>query len=205
MARHASPETLLRHYLPSTSIAYCLDLWKRYPFELKIRKARLTKAGDFCSRPGRKPVITLNNDLTPFLFLVTYIHEFSHHAVTMVYGNRPLPHGKEWKSAFRTFMMPVLEMGIFPADLQLGLEKHLTDPPASTFSDPVLTRLFMKYDPTKADILLVSQLKDGSVFSLRGKAMKRGNLRRTRYSCTEISTGKIWLVPADMQVDPPAA
>ena len=202
MASKTSLQDLLIRHIPAPAVPYCLDLWNRYPFELKIRKSRLTKAGDFCLRPGHNPVITLNNDLPPFLFLVTYIHEFSHHAVAIVYGNRPEPHGREWKAAFQTFMKPVLEMGIFPVDLQLGLERHLIDPPASTFSDPVLSRLFIKYDPDKSGNRLVGHLKEGEIFRLRGKTLKRGELKRTRYTCTEAATGRTWLVPADLPIDP---
>ena len=111
---HPSPAQIFQQYLPQASIPYCYDLWKRYPFELKLKNPRQTKLGDFCTMRGRKPIITLNKDLYPYMFLVTYIHEFSHHAVHMVYGNLPEAHGKEWKLAFKTFMGPIMDLNLFP-------------------------------------------------------------------------------------------
>lgn len=198
-----STTELLQHFLPARSLDYCLDLWQRYPFELQIRRRRTTKAGDYCASKRHGPVITLNEDLHPLLFLVTYIHEFSHHATWLVYGPRHAPHGKEWKLAFRTFMEPVMGMGLFPPDLQARLSRHLENPKASTFSDPVLMRLFRKYDPAEAQQLRVCQFSQGDVFVLKGKRFKLGPLRRTRYTCTEIPGGRIYLVPGEMEVDMP--
>jgi len=194
-------EQILRRHLPEKATEYCLDLWKRYPFRLILKPSRVTKAGDYCARRNNQPVITMNRDLSPYLFLVTYIHEFSHHAVWMVYGNKPLPHGKEWKLAFKTFMDPIMDPGIFPPDLRARLTHHLLNPKASSFSDQKLTALFRKYDVNKSAEILVSGITDGAVFSIRGKAFKKGKLRRTRYECREIKTGRLYLVPADLPVD----
>jgi hypothetical protein len=199
----ASTADHLQRFIPATALSYCLDLWQRYPFEFKIKKRRTTKAGDYCASRRTGPVITLNNDLHPLLFLVTYIHEFSHHATWLVYGANHAPHGKEWKLAFRTFMGPVMEMGIFPDDLQLHLSRHLKNPKASTFSDAALMKLFRKYDPAQSQQILVSEFRQGDVFVLKGKRFRLGALRRTRYSCTEVATGRIYLVPGDMEVDLP--
>ena len=194
-------EDLLKLHLPEKSVHYCLDLLKRYPFELQLKNARSTKVGDFCLRHGRGPVITLNKDMSPFLFLVTYIHEFSHHAVRMVYGTKPLPHGKEWKLAFQTFMTPVMEMEIFPADLQARLKHHLINPKASSFSDQHLTALFRKYDEVWVNKTLVSQVSDSSVFSLKGRQFRKGKKRRTRFECMETKTGRLYLIPGDLTID----
>ncbi len=200
MSRPTVAEIILKH-IPEPAASYCLELWHKYPFELILKKSRVTKVGDFCFRPGRKPKITLNSDLYPFIFLVTYIHEFSHHAVNIVYGNRTEPHGKAWKQAFSTFMEPVLNMGIFPEDLQACLKEHMKDPMASSFSDGQLTALFRKYDPSSQELPVIKNLAEGEVFSLRGKKFIKGALRRTRFICTEVKTGRIYLVPADLSPD----
>jgi hypothetical protein len=197
----AGTEQILRAHLPEKATDYCIDLWLRYPFRLILKPSRVTKAGDYCARRDNQPVITMNRDLSPYLFLVTYVHEFSHHAVWMVYGNKRLPHGKEWKLAFKTFMEPVMKLEIFPPDLQARLAHHLLNPKASSFSDQKLTALFRKYDENNSAGILVSGLTDGAVFSIRGKAFKKGKLRRTRYECRELNTGRLYLVPADLPVD----
>lgn len=197
---HSTIENLLRHHLPEKSVEYCLDLWKKYPFELQLKKSRSTRVGDFCMRQGHAPIITLNKDLSPFLFLVTYIHEFSHHAVWMVYGKKPLPHGKEWKLAFKTFMEPILNMGLFPQDLHARLTQHLVNPKASSFSDQKLTALFRKYDHQWAEKIIVLQLPEGEVFKIKNRIFRKGKKRRTRFECTEVQTGRMYLVPADLPI-----
>ncbi|MFM7193925.1 MAG: SprT-like domain-containing protein [Bacteroidota bacterium] len=192
---------ILQQYIPRQALPYCLDLWKRYPFRLHLRKKRITKVGDFCAQRNKGPVITLNHDLHPYLFLVTYIHEFSHHAVWIVYGHRPDPHGKEWKQAFQTFMGPVMELQIFPDDLQACLEAHLKNPKASSFSDPQLTALFRKYDERLRHEVLVSQVPEGSRFYLNRKLYRKGALRRTRFICYQLPGGRPYLVPGDLPVD----
>jgi len=199
--RSASSLTILQKHLPQPSFDYCIDLLQRYPFQLKLRKARVTKVGDFCAHRGHSPIITINEDLNPFLFLTTFIHEFSHHAVHLIYGNKPQAHGKEWKLAFKTFMQPVMDMQIFPDDLQHALKMHLKDPMATSFSDSRLTSLFRKYDLENANHLLLSQIKEGNTFLIRNKLFRKGKLVRTRVLCVEIKTGKKYLVPADSEVN----
>lgn len=193
-------ESLLRKHLPEISVNYCLDLWKRYPFVLQLKKSRTTRVGDFCMRQGSAPIITLNQDLSPFLFLVTYIHEFSHHAVWMVYGRKPLPHGKEWKLAFKTFMEPIMGMNIFPPDLQARLSHHLVNPKASSFSDQKLTALFRKYDQQWAETLILQQIAEGQTFRIKSRVFRKGKKRRTRFECVEVRTGRLYLVPADLPI-----
>lgn len=198
---HPSPVQIFQQYLPPASIPYCYDLWKRYPFELKLRNPRQTKIGDFCAKRNSKPIITLNKDLYPYIFLVTYIHEFAHHAVHMVYGNRTESHGKEWKLAFKTFMGPVMDMHLFPDDLQQSLINHLNNPKATSFSDPHLTALFRKYDPASQHKVLLSHLHEGDTFTLSGKQFRKGALQRTRVLCTELKTRRQYLVARDAEVE----
>jgi hypothetical protein len=155
--------------------------------------------GDFCAHRGTSPTITINHDLNPYLFLTTFIHEFSHHAVHLIYGNKVLAHGKEWKLAFKTFMQPLMEMEIFPGDLQHALEIHLKDPMASSYSDSKLTQVFRKYDGGEQPVFL-NQINMGMTFSFHGKIFRKGKIRRTRVLCTELKTGIEYLVPVDAEI-----
>ena len=89
---------ILHAHLPRPSVEYCFDLWKSSPFELKLAKSRQTKVGDFTSKRSKShPRITLNNDLNPYLFLTTYIHEVAHLHVFLRFGHKVDPHGEECK------------------------------------------------------------------------------------------------------------
>ena len=100
---------ILRNHVPEKSVDYCFGLWKERPFDLKITRTRQSKVGDFTGRKdARYQKITLNHELNPYLFLVTYIHEFAHLLIYSKYGDKVDPHGEQWKNAFRYVMIPLL-------------------------------------------------------------------------------------------------
>lgn len=70
---------ILEKYVPPASTDYCHQLLYRYGFRLKITRSRKTKLGDYrFLSVQKKHVITVNHDLNPFQFLITYIHEVAH-------------------------------------------------------------------------------------------------------------------------------
>jgi hypothetical protein len=191
---------ILESHVPTASVDYSFSLWEGYRFNFKLRKARLSKVGDFTYRPGQTQQITINQDIHPYLFLTTYIHEVAHLKVHLQHGHRVGAHGKEWKITFQELMLPVMDSVIFPLPLLKGLKKHMSNPKASSFSDPELTALFRLYDDKANKALLVSQLCEGSVFSFHGRWFKKGITKRTRVLCQELKTKRQYLVPADAEV-----
>jgi SprT protein len=192
---------LLSEHLPAGAINYCFGLWRAQPFDFKLRKSRLTKVGDFTCYPGRHPRITVNQDLHPFLFLVTYIHEVAHLDVHRQFGNSVEGHGKEWKQAFRLLLEPVLNESIFPADLLTALTGHMTDPRASSYSDPELVRVFRQYDPQAETLIFLSDIPEGSIFGIRGRWFRKGETKRTRVLCQEMKSKRKYFVPMDAPVE----
>jgi hypothetical protein len=190
----------LRHHLPEPTIDYCLALWAQHPFELKLTKRRFSKVGDFCARSGKSPQITLNNDLNPYHFLLTYVHEVAHLFVHKKFGSRIEPHGREWKNEFRILMQPLLKESAFPTEILHELQRHMAEPKASSFADTALTNSLRKYDPEHINSVQLSEVAEGSVFKLQGKYFKKGKLRRTRVVCREMKTRRLYLVPADSLV-----
>ncbi|MBA4054173.1 MAG: transcription elongation protein SprT [Marivirga sp.] len=192
--------TILQSHVPPSSLEYCLTLWKESPFELKITKSRQTKVGDFTSRRTKlHPRITLNNDLNPFLFLVTYVHEVAHLRVYLQFGNRVDPHGEKWKTTFTDLMVPLLWESVFPEEILHELRRHMINPKASSFADTDLTQAFRKFDKNSNQMVL-SDVPEGSIFRLQGRYFKKGKLRRTRVLCRELQSKKDYLVPADALV-----
>lgn len=191
---------ILEAHVPTASIDYCFSLWSCSRFILKLRKARLSKVGDFTFRPGKTQQITLNKDLHPYLFLTTYIHEVAHLQVHELHGHRVSAHGQEWKQKFQELIEPVMDSVIFPLVLLRGLKKHMANPKASSFSDPELTALFRSFDEKVKKAILVSELSEGSIFSFHGRWFKKGITKRTRVLCQELKTKRQYLVPADAEV-----
>lgn len=192
---------ILTSHVPAPAYLYCFGLWKQYQFDLKLRKSRITKVGDFTFRYGHVPRITVNSDIDPNLFLITYVHEVAHLEVHLKHGNRVESHGKEWKQAFQQLMIPVMNDQVFPKTVLSGLIKHMKNPKASTFSDSQFTNLLRKHDEKQKDVVLLSEIPEGSIFGYHGKWFKKGKVRRTRVECKELNTRIAYLVPADAPVE----
>jgi len=199
-----SPEavhSILCQHVPQESLSYCFDLWKESPFLLKITKTRQSKVGDFVSRRG-DPLqqITLNHDLNPYLFLLTYIHEVAHLRVYLRKGNGVEPHGEEWKNEFKQLMHPILQKTVFPDEILHVLLKHMSNPKASSFADAELTRSLRLFDKNVSQFASLSDLPEGSVFQFQNRYFKKGKLKRTRILCREVNTKRNYLIPAEVLV-----
>lgn len=192
---------ILQTHVPLPAQEYCFELWKASPFELKITRSRQTKVGDFTSnRIKAHPRITLNNDLNPYLFLVTYVHEVAHLRVYLQLGNRVDPHGEEWRTTFTDLMIPILWESVFPEEILHELRRHMINPKASSFADTRLTQAFRKFDKNASRLAILSEVPEGSIFEFQGRYFQKGKLRRTRVLCRELKTKRDYLVPADAQV-----
>jgi SprT protein len=192
----------LQTHVPVHAVEYCLHLWRESPFELKVTRSRNTKVGDFTSKGSKThPRITLNNDLNPYLFLQTYVHEVAHLRVYLRLGNRVDPHGEEWKSTFTDLMIPLMWDHIFPEEVLHELRRHMINPKASSFADPRLIEAFRKFDKNASQYIVLTHLPEGSIFQFQGRYFKKGKLRRTRIICQELKSKRNYLVPSDALVN----
>jgi SprT protein len=193
--------SLLTHTIPQASLTYAHELWKQSPFELKLTKSRQTKVGDFsCQHPSAHARITLNHDLNPYLFLLTYIHEVAHLRVYLSYGRNAEAHGQQWKTSFQQLLGPLLEESVFPTQILSELQRHMANPKASSFADGALTQALRSFDKNHHLAIVLSSVPEGSIFKLQGKYFKKGKKRRTRVLCQEVKSKRNFLVPVEAQV-----
>ncbi|WP_035468460.1 SprT-like domain-containing protein [Algoriphagus mannitolivorans] len=196
---------ILALHLPKSAVSYCLSLWEETPFSFSVKNPRATKLGDFRYRKDQKiQSITINSDLNPYQFLLTFIHEVAHLRTFEKYGMAHAPHGKEWKRTFQSLMLPLLSEEIFPKDILIPLKLHMSNPAASLARDLFLMKEMSKYDQSKRNTaaFFLSDLAPGSVFQVAGRKFKKGETRRTRVVCEEITTGKKYLISRLAKVDP---
>ncbi|MBM3184787.1 MAG: hypothetical protein FJZ67_00665 [Bacteroidetes bacterium] len=188
-------QTLAR-FAPEFFVEYLVELILNAKVKFKIVPERSTKLGDFRIRSeGEKPIITVNGNLNKYAFLITTLHELAHLNTYRQYGNRVAPHGLEWKNAFRALLEPVLLSKKLPDDVEKVLWRTFTKTKASSCSDIHLSRVLKKYDSTSDDLSL-EQIPVSSHFSLKGRAFEKGLLRRSRYLCKELTSGKQYLIHA---------
>ncbi|MFM7217151.1 MAG: SprT-like domain-containing protein [Bacteroidota bacterium] len=200
-------ESILSRYIPAAAVATCTRWIISRNIHLKIAGVRSSKLGDY--RPlsdGRGHRITVNHDLNPFSFLITFTHEVAHLHCFLKYGPRHDAHGKEWKDEFRQLLGHFLDRQIFPDDLSSLIRKHLQDPPSSSCHDATLSKALRKYDPSHGrQVVHLDELADGTFFRISGERsqlrFQKGPLNRTRYRCFELSTGREYLVSGIAEVE----
>lgn len=197
----------LKKYVPEGAVHQCVSWLVEYRVHLRITKERSSKLGDYQSPWGGKGHrISVNHNLNPYAFLITFVHEMAHLVAFDKYKRSIAPHGKEWKYEYRELMLPFFQHQLFPADIQHALIQYLHNPAAATCSDQHLLRVLKKYDAPHLQQLTVEQLPEGAVFILRTREsllLKKGPLQRTRYQCTELRTNRIYLVNALAEVELP--
>lgn len=186
----------LDSFLPEESVDSIKKWLRDYNCHLSIKKSRATKLGDYRFYMGQHH-ISINDDLNPYSFLITLIHEISHMVVKEEYSSRVLPHGKEWKMTFQKLMIPFLP--VFPELIQRQLALHLKNPKASTSSDINLVKALRKFD--KKTILTISDIADGSIFeTANGKKYLKEKKIRKRYQCKSLSNNKRYLFSPIVEV-----
>jgi SprT protein len=181
--------------LPEAAADYVGELLSQHPVVLRVVPRRVTKLGDH--RPPNAAVpwhrITINDDLNPYAFLVTLLHELAHLTTHAAHGGRCRrlqPHGREWQTQFATVIEPVVAQRLVPADIDAALRAAVARPRAATCSDRRLLLALSRYDADADSLLRVEELRPGDLFELEsGRRFIRGARLRSRYRCLEASSG----------------
>jgi SprT protein len=185
---------LLQKYLPTSSINVVMNWIINNNIHLKITKKRSTKLGDY-RPPGANPNhrISINHNLNPYSFLITFIHELAHLIVWEKHRNTVSPHGIEWKNECRILMEITLKERMFPDDIEKVLKSSIINSKASSSTDLNLSRILKKYDSTQLGASLEDLDKDTIFETESGLKFKKGNKRRTRYICQNLQNNKLYL------------
>lgn len=195
-----TPQQTFIKFVPPAAVEYCVYLWHENKFDLKITPKRLTKLGDYrYDYSTKRHTITVNHDINCFGFLITYLHEIAHLKAFKKYGNRILPHGMEWKKEFQLLVKPVLNLDTFPERIYDALNNYMTNPKASSCSDPNLTAAIRSFNKKKNEISL-HELSPGEKFVFNKRVFIKEEIKRTRYICMEVKTGKRFLIPKIAEV-----
>jgi hypothetical protein len=206
----------LRPHLPEGTLGYCQELLHGghlgVPVEIRSVRARRTKLGDHRPPVRGKSVhrITVNNDLNPYAFLTTLLHEIAH-AVTWEkhvrprkpFSRRVLPHGAQWKSEFGRILAPLVAEGALPEDVSEALARYLRNPAAATCSDRGLLVALSRYDVPDPSRILVEDVVVGAAFRVEGGRMfLKGPKLRSRFRCYDAKTGAEYRIHPLCRVTP---
>lgn len=189
-----SEKEILSQYLPEAAVEKVYRAVVEHHIHLKITRGRKTKLGDY--RPPIRHTnhrISINHDLNPYAFLITFVHELAHLVVYEQHKNRVAPHGKAWKNTYRELMLDYLQPDIFPEDVIEVLKKSIKNSKASSTSDLKLSRILQQYDPVNGHAK-VEELPFDAVFETQnGRKFQKGERVRTRYKCRNLQNNRIYL------------
>jgi hypothetical protein len=192
---------ILAEKLPKNSVEYAYSLWVNEPFSFKVARTRSTCLGNYSYRNSQHK-ITVNHDLNPYQFLITYVHEVAHQRVFIQFmqgkRERILPHGNEWRNTFIALMRPLLSEDIFPEKILHLLRIHMTNPPASTVRDASLLKALQLFDNkpiTNENELHLEYLNEGENFIFKNRIFTKLETRRTRVLCLERKSNRKFTIP----------
>lgn len=193
------------NHLPENARPIAQKLHQQYPVRIKVSKPRKTKLGDYRNDLSKPALITVNADLNPWAFLITFLHEYAHHFTVINYGWEVAPHGSEWKNYYHRLLKHFQQREVFPPELRPAIQRHLSNPASSSCYDLNLMRELRKYDPpNKTQLPLLENLPQNTrfLFGNEGRLFIKQQKLRKRYRCTEVSSGRIFLFSPMAEVKP---
>ncbi|WP_010520225.1 SprT-like domain-containing protein [Aquimarina agarivorans] len=194
-------KSILKKYLPERAVDPVFELIKVNNVYLKIVNQRQTKHGDYRKLPSGEHVITINNTLNKYRFLVTLVHEIAHLVAFTKYGRLIKPHGKEWKYTFQQLMLPFIRPEVFPTAILPVVANHFRNPKASSDTDAQFSIALKQFDENDDSKCYVYQLLPGAVFRFRGRTFKVLSKKIKRYVCAEVGTGREFLFQPNAEVE----
>ncbi|MFI5220798.1 MAG: SprT-like domain-containing protein [Bacteroidia bacterium] len=187
---------VLKKYLPPAALGYCSELIMKNNLHLHIEVERKNKLGDFSPHLGKGNRISINHNLNPYDFLITFAHELAHFIAHQKYGPDHQSHGKEWKQEFKNCMRPMVMKKFFPPQISVPLIRHMQNPKYTHTADVTLMKALMLFDKDK-NFILLEQLKEGQLFKMSKRSkviLKKGEENKTYYNCEAVETQKKYLV-----------
>ena len=185
--------------IPEASSEYVKSLIFSENLTIKLKKSRKTKHGDFSVKKNGLRMITINDDLNQYRFLITLIHEISHYIAYKNYGPHIKPHGVEWKNTFKNLLLPIINPEIIPNDILRPLAIYAKNPKASSDTDLNLGLALNRYNINQCDY--VFSLSNGSVFKASNdRVYVMIKKLRKRYECMDILTKKLYLFSPNLKI-----
>ena len=202
-------KAILARYLPPSAIPPVYDFLNSHSVHFHITPQRSSKLGDYrCPQPRHTyHEISINGDLAPHLFLLVLLHEMAHLVTYLEHGHTVQPHGHQWQQHYATLITQYAAAGHFPPEAQPLIKRYTRRIPLNRAAGRQLEQLLLQIDRPQ-EAARQTHLRDlplGATFRLQNRphsTFRSLELRRTRYRCTELDTGRTYLISADAPVLP---
>src|SRR5690606_21108023 len=165
---------------------------------ITLKRSRKSTLGDYRYLAASDThQITVDRELSPEAFFFVLTHEIAHLHVRKIFRNRIKPHGEEWKTVFGKLLNDSLP--VYSQELQTSIIRHAESPKANLTADPNLwKKLFLVNSDSKMSL---ENLYSDQKFRLGNRFFQKGEKRKIRYICKEITTGKRYLINGQAIVD----
>lgn len=203
--RRLHPEAAhpLARYLPEEALDVVLAWIKQYRVSITARPPLKHALGTYHPPTQQHSHrIYVNNDLNPYAFLITLVHEMAHLTCWLKHGDRVAPHGPEWKETYRQLMEAFRGRKIFTRRVTEVFRRHLLNPKFSHCCDPDLMRALAHYDQRQG--VMVSQLTAGSSFWYEGRLYCVLRPLRRRVLCRQLQRNADYFFEPYVWVQPQA-
>lgn len=195
-------QRVLTDRIPDAAAEYVSQIMRKFELEFHLSPPRTSKLGHYrVAYNGNPQSISINRDLSPERFLLTLIHELAHLICHKEFGRRIKPHGQEWKRTFQTMMTPLLCEEVFSTNILPHIVRHLNSPKATSCVDKELHIVFERLEGK--EYVTLDDLSMGVEFLLNtGRRFEKGEKKRTRHLCSEVPSGKKYLIHGSAPVTP---
>ena len=182
---------ILSDYVPQESLEFFVSFFMGHEVSFKIVRDRRTRLGCFVRKRSELPLITINSGLNKYYFAIVLVHEMAH----FISWNdnkhkRLIPHGKEWKKEFKNQLTQLIDLKIFPSEIEIFLNKYAENNFSSSKAEFELNYALKKYQDKSENKILLKDLKDGQEFIYNGLRFKKIKTKTHRCSC--IKTGSFF-------------
>lgn len=186
---------VLSRFFPVESVDKVRELVEIHRFQLKFRRGRASKLGDF--RPaanGKPPQITINADLNIYACLLVFLHELAHLVTWREPAQKQPPHSKIWKEAFGILIRQFVGAGYFHPALKDTLLQYSYNVKATGIGNEILTKELSFFNKHDDNSVLLADLPVHSHFATKsGRLFRKADQIRKRFRCTCLDNQKTYL------------
>ena len=201
-------EKTLQSYTPPNTAKKLAEWIVQYKVSVKLTRERKSKLGDYRPPHGRYGHrISVNHNLNPYQFLITFVHEMAHLVTWERYQNKVSPHGKEWKNTYKKMLGLFVGKDIFPPEVEEGVKQHLASPAASSCRDEQLYKLLKNYDVNPSGNagkwLYLEEIPQNTLFKMEdGRMFRKGQKLRKYYRCVDVENQRLYRISGIAMVRP---
>ena len=187
-------EEVLVKYVPDKAVDEVCRLLREADISLKIVPPRKSVQGSYrIPTAYRKHFITINDNLNPYTFLITLLHEIAHAHAYVKY--KDIGHQKEWKICFKHLLNRFILLDVFPVVIQMALEKHIERIKYSDVVDINLTKVLRQYDDnatSDSKTITLQEIPKNAVFSHDKGTFQKGERLRKYILCKNLTNNKMY-------------